>query len=160
MYANYYFNCGVLPLYIRWSLCKETQLLHLHRCRDHHHNNYKLLNKESYCYQKIGTPMFWHPVARIHTPILILRDPTHDILPKNWNPRKQTTVPGVLSRNVSPYQKAVMSRWFIIQQIEDGARVSHQCRGEWLGETHLWWGTWVLDATSSISSTWESWFQT
>ena len=50
--------------------------------------------------------MFWHPAARIGTPILILRDPTHDILPENWNPRKQTTVPGVLSRNASPYQKS------------------------------------------------------
>ena len=128
------------------------------------------LQGPSRCHKKIGTPIFRHPRStnpRIYgTPIPIflgLRDPTRDLPPENWNPRERTTVPEcMLSRNASPYQecsqecftvpkrvfqvryKAVVSRWYIIQRIKDGAKVSQRCRGERLGGAHLWreiaWG--------------------
>jgi len=76
------------------------------------HNNTSVASFPGCCHRKIGTPIFRYPRAmnpRIFgtlIPIFLgLRDPTRDLHPENWNPRKRTIIPGMLSTNASPYQE-------------------------------------------------------
>ena len=65
--------------------------------------------------------LYWYP-------ILYVTPPVTSLALENWNPCEGTTVPGVFSRNTSPYQECLQECFTVPKRVHEDFQLLQGCR--------------------------------